>query len=112
MRLCDRYLAGKLGLVALIALMIFVSAVRPLTRPSGRLNRPLGLTRMSLLSEPANDDDTPVPLPVAADAQVLAPPLVGISLLVLKTRRTAFRSVPFRRLKLPPRSTAGSLSSD
>lgn len=112
MRLCDRSLAGALGFGALIALTIFVSAVRPLTHPSGRLDRPLGLTRMSLLSEPASNDDAPVPVPVAADAQVLAPALIGVPLLVLKSRRTAFRSVPVRRLKLPPRSSIGSLFSD
>ena len=65
-------LPDGLTVLALIALMLFVSAVRPLTRPSGRLYGSLGLTRMSLITESPHDDDTLLPAPSAA-AEVLAP---------------------------------------
>jgi hypothetical protein len=108
----DKSLPGKVGLVALIALTLFVSTVRPLTRPSGRLNLPQGLTRLSLLSEPASSEDIPLPVPATVDLHLLAPSLVGVLLLVLKTRRAAFRSVPIHRLRLRPRRTTASLLSD
>jgi hypothetical protein len=109
----DQSSSGKLAIVALIALSLFVSAVRPLTRPAGHLIRPLGLTHWSLLSEAGDHDSAPVPQPTVVEAHVLAPPLTSIALLVLlKTRRAAFRPVPVRRLKLLARSPADSLSSD
>jgi len=105
-------LSGRLSVLVLIALTLFVSAVRPITRPSGRLYVSLGLTRMSLITESPRDDDTPLPAPSPA-AELIAPPLLaGILLLVLKTRRCARRSVPFRRLRLPPRRTTGTIFSD
>jgi hypothetical protein len=98
-------------MVLLIALTVFVSAVRPLARHSDRLNRSLGLTRLSLLCEPAVDHDTPLPSPMAG-AQVFAPPLAAIVPITLKTRRTSRRSVVLRRPKLPPPRNADSLLSD
>ncbi len=102
---------GKLAVVALIALTLFVGAVRPLTRPSGPLNRPLGLTRWSLLSESGINEKTPLPSPAEAPALVFTAPLVSV-LLVLKTRRAAFRPVPVRRLKFFARNPVDSLLSD
>lgn len=104
---------GKLGLGMLIALTVFVSAVRPIAHPTGRLFPRFGLTRMSLLSEPPDIDSTAVPAPVVADAQVVELPLViSLLLLVLRTRRAAFLPFLFRRLKLPARSAERSLPSD
>jgi len=102
---------ARLGLVLLIALTVFVSAVRPPAWHSGRANSSLGLTRLSQLSEPAGDHDTPLPSPMAGE-QVFAPPLAAIVPITLKTRRTSRRSVPLRRLKLPPRSVTSSFFSD
>ena len=106
---------GKLGMVVVIALSILVSAVRPIAHPLGHLFPQLhGFTRMSLLSESPDTDSTSLPAPAVSDAHMIAPPLVvGLLLLVLKTRRTTFRPVSFRRLKLPARSAdRSSLPSD
>lgn len=103
---------GKVGMVVLITLTAFVSTVRPIAHPSGRLFPRFGLTRMSLLSEPSDADSTSLPAPAVPAAPVVGLPLVaGLLLLVLKTRRAAFRPVPFRRLKLPARSADRSLAS-
>ena len=108
----DTSFPTKLGVVTLIAFTVFVSAVRPLTRPSGRLNLPFGLTRMSLLTESPDDGRASLPTPPAA-TRVIEPMLVvGVLLHALKTRRRAFRSIPIRRLKLPARTTERSLPSD
>lgn len=104
-------LARKLGILALIAVTLLVSGLRPLARASGHLNMPPRMVRMSLLSVAAVDADAPVAPVKVVSVPVLAP-LIAVLLLVLKTRRTAFRSVPLRRLKIPPRSTAAPLSSD
>jgi hypothetical protein len=96
-------LSHKVGIVALTALTIFVISVRPVTRPSSALYGGLGLTRMSFLSVPADSDVTPHVSPAAAVSFMLVPPLAAVLVLVLKTRRAAFCSVPLRRLKLPPR---------
>ncbi len=101
---------ARVGMVLLIAVTVFVGAVRPLTRPVGHLYRPLGLTRLSLLSEAAVNDDTPLPAPVAG-APVFAPPLAIVPV-VWKTQRPSRRSVVLHRPKLPPPSDAGSLLSD
>jgi hypothetical protein len=104
---------GRVGIIALAALTVFVITVRPVTRPSSQLYGRLGLTRMSLLSEPPDNDVTPRVAPVAAVSFMLVVPLATLLALILKTRRAAFRSVPLRRLKLPPpRRPAGSPFSD
>ncbi len=105
-------LRGKLGMVVLIALTIFVITARPVARPSSHLYGRLGLTRMALLTEPANEDTPSLPVSTATVSYVFVPPLAGILLLLLKTRRTGYDSVPIRRLKLPPSRTAGSQFSD
>ncbi len=105
-------LSRKLGMAALIALTIFVISVRPVAHPSSHLYGRLGLTRMALLTEPADEDAPSLPLPTAAISHVFVPPVAGILLLLLKTRRTGYDSVPIRRLKLPPSRTAGSQFSD
>ena len=109
---CNLSLPGKLGMVALLALTVFVVTVRPLARPSGRLYGRLGLTQMALLTEAADHDTTSLPVPAAGRPYVFVPPLAGILLLLLKMRRTGFESAPVRRLKRPPRRTAGSQFSD
>ena len=106
-----RVLSGKLVVGALIGLTVFVSAVRPVTRPTGRLNRPLGLTRWSLLSEAAGDTSGPLPQPAVTDVEVVAVPVLSVPP-VLNTRPATFRPVSVRRLKLPPRSTTDSPLSD
>jgi hypothetical protein len=108
------FLPGKLAVVTLLGLTVFVSAVRPITHPLGEdLTPRYGLIGMSLLSEPPATDSTSLPAPVVTDAHVVELPLVvGLLLFVLKTRRAAFRPVPFRRLKLPAHSAERSLSSD
>lgn len=105
-------LPGKLGTVVMIALTIFVITTRPVARPSSPLYGRLGLSRMALLTEPANEDPASLPAPTVGVPYMFAPPLAGILLLLLKTRRTGFDSVPIRRLKLPPSRTAGSQFSD
>jgi hypothetical protein len=97
-----------------MVLTIFVSAVRPLVRTSALLGGTLGLTRWSLLCEPAVDDHSaaPAPLPAVVDTGSFAVPLIGVVLLLLRTRRSPFRTVPFRPLKLPPRNTTDSSSSN
>ena len=100
-------------MVVVVALTLFVVAVRPLARPTGHLYARFGLTRMSLLSESADNDSVPLQPPTASEAQSLQPLLlVGISLLVLKSRRVALRAVPLRRVKRPPRRPSNSLSTD
>jgi len=112
MRSAGSSLPTKAGLVVLIAVTIFVTAVRPLTRPTGHLYARFGLSRMSLLTEAADESGTPLPEPAVTHTHVVAPLLlVGALLLVLKARRAEFRSVPFRRLKLPARSPDRSISS-
>ena len=105
-------LLAKVGMVVLIALTVFVSAVRPVTRPTGRLYARFGLSRMSLLTEAADDNDSSLVAPAVVDAHVSTPLMaLGVLLLVLKTRRVELRSVPLRRLKLPARSPDRSVSS-
>ena len=104
---------AKLGMLVVVALTLFVIVVRPLARPTGHLYARFGLTRMSLLSESADDHSAPLQPPVEGGARSLAPVLiVGVLLLVLKTRRVQLRAVPVRRIKLPPCRTANSLSPD
>jgi hypothetical protein len=107
-------LASRVVIVALMALTLFVSAVRPLVRTSALLSGRLGLTRWSLLCEPTvdNDHDTPLPAPTIVDAGTLAFLLVGLVPLLLKTRRRAFHAVPFRPLKIPRPRTSDASSSD
>ena len=112
MRHAGSSLPARVGVVVFIALAVFVSVTRPLTRPTGHLYARFGLTRMSLLAEAADESGTPLPAPDVADAHVIAPLLLlGVLLLVLKTRRVELRSVPIRRLKLPARSPDCSVSS-
>ena len=104
---------GRLAMVALIAITVFVSTTRPLAHPAGRFAPQLhGFTRMSLLSESPDTDSTSLPAPVLTDAHLITPPLVGgLLLLVLKTRQAAFHPLPLRRLKLPARSADRSPAS-
>ncbi len=103
---------AKVGMTVLIGLTIFVSAARPLTRPTGRLYTGYGLTRMSLLTEAAKNSNTPVVAPAAVDAHVMTPlTVLGVLLLVLKTRWIELGLVPLRRLKLPARTPNRSVSS-
>jgi hypothetical protein len=106
-------LPSRLLIVALMALTLFVSAVRPLVRTSALLSGRLGLTRWSLLCEPAVEDDHDAPLasPVIVDTGALAFLLIGVVPLLLKSRRSAFRAVPVCRLKLPPRRSTDPSSS-
>ena len=105
--------AAKVGILIFAMLTLFVVVVRPLTRPAGHLYARFGLTRMSLLSESAEDDTPSLQPPTEGGTQSLPTILVvGTLLLVLKTRRIAFRTVPLRRAKRPPRRTFNSLSSD
>jgi hypothetical protein len=104
--------AVRLGTILVIGLTVFVSTLRPLTQASGHFFRPLGLTRLSLVSEPASDHGTLLVSPAMVNAPVLALLPVGVVLMVLKTRRASRRVVPLRRLKLPPRGVTSSLSSD
>lgn len=104
---------GKLSMGVVIALSVFVSAVRPIAHPLGHLFPQLrGFTRMSLLSESPDTDSTSLPAPIVADVHLVEPPLVvGLLLLVLQARRGTFRPVPLRRLKLPARSADRSSGS-
>jgi len=104
-------LLAKLGIVVLTLLATAAITVRPLTQPHGRLDKSFGFRRQAPLSEAARDHDAPVPVPPAT-VQVVIPPLLGLLILVLKRRRTAYRALPVRRLKLLPRHTAESLLSD
>lgn len=101
------YLPNKLGIVILLALTVFVGAVRPLTRHAGRLSVHFGLTRMSLLTEPPRDGQTRLPGSESVASVQFVRPLPAIALLlVLKVRRVAFQPVRIRRVKRPPRRPA------
>ncbi len=111
-RVSDR-LPVKVGLVVFLALTVFVSAARPLTRPTGRLYSHFGVTRMSLLTEPAANEEAAVLPPADTAGQLLRPFFfVAVLLLVLKTRRVAFQPLRVRRVKRPPRRPASSLLTD
>ena len=105
---------GKLGLVVMIMLIVFVSALRPLAHPAGRFFPQFrGLTRVSLLSESPDTDSQSVQPPVADVHFVELPVVIGLLLFMLGARRTVFRPVPPRRRKLPARSAKrGALPSD
>ncbi len=107
----EKVLSRTLVVGVLIGLTLLVSAVRPLTRPTGHLNRPLGLTRWSLLSEAAGDTSVPLSQPAVADTQVVVAPVLSV-LPVLNSRPVPFRPVSVHRLKLPPRSSTDSPPSD
>lgn len=98
----------KVGVAALILFAVLVGTLRPLARRFGRAHSQSGLTRLALLSEPADDGATPRQPVVRADVHLLVPVLVSVLLIVLKTRRIAFIPFPLRRLKLPPHSTTDS----
>ncbi len=104
--------AYRLGAVGLIAVIVCVGALRPLTRAPGHEHNGLGLTRLSLLSEAAADGDTPLKPPSRTDIYVLAPPLISALLIVLKIRRSAFVPARVRRLKLPSHRNTHSLPTD
>jgi hypothetical protein len=114
MRRIADYLPVKAGLLVFLALTLFVSVVRPLTRPTGHLYARFGLTRMSLLTDAAGDEDLAAVPPADTMGRLLRPAfVVGVLLLVLKTRRRiAFQSPPVRRVKRPPRRPTNSLPSD
>jgi hypothetical protein len=109
----DRSLASTLGIVALIVLPVVVSVVRPLARASGHLDLPPRTIRMGLLSVPALDADAveSSAAATAAETRVVAPVLLSVLLLVLKTRHITLHSVPPHRRKIPPRRAALSPSS-
>ena len=103
----------RAGIVVFLTLTLFVIVVRPLTRPTGHLYARFGLTRMSLLTEGSGDEDASVLPPADVTGRLLSPFLVlGVPLLALKTRRIAFRPIPVRRVKRPPRRPASSLLTD
>ncbi|HVO22186.1 MAG TPA: hypothetical protein VMW56_01010 [Candidatus Margulisiibacteriota bacterium] len=113
MRRVSDCLPAKIALVVFLALTVFVSVVRPLTRPTGRLYARFGVTRMSLLTEPAGNEEAGVLPPTDTVGQLVGPCLsVGVLLLVLKTRRVAFQPLRVRRAKRPPRRPASSLLTD
>ena len=100
-------------MMVILALAVFVSVVRPISRPIGHLYARLGLTRMSLLTESASDEDAAVLQPAHAIAHLVRPLLViAVLLLALKTRRFAFRPIPLRRVKRPQRQAATALFTD
>jgi hypothetical protein len=113
MRRIADYLPVRVGVLVFLALTLFVSVMRPLTRPTGHLYTRSGVTRMSLLTEPGDDEDADVSPSADTTDQVLQPfVFVGVLLLVLKTRRVAFRPLRVRRVKRPPRRPANALLSD
>ncbi|HUI25538.1 MAG TPA: hypothetical protein VL403_05590 [Candidatus Kryptonia bacterium] len=107
-------LSARMAVAALVVVTLFVSVARPVSRPADALTRSLGrrLTRLNLRAEASVDNKAPVPLPAEGHADALDLALVGVLLLLLKTRRAALHPVPVRRLKIPLPSTADSRSSD
>ncbi len=102
----------RTGLLTLIGLTVFTTVVLPLTRPTGRLYVPFGLTQMSLLTEAAHSNDTAPELPAKIDAPVTLTLLVlSAPLLVLKTRRIERRPISVRRTRLPAHSPDRALPS-
>lgn len=94
----------KVALVAVIALTIFVSALRPVAHPARRFFPQFqGFTRMSLLSEsPDTDSVAAEPSPAAAAPHFIVPPLViGVLLLLLRARRVVSLPIRLHRLRLP-----------
>jgi hypothetical protein len=87
----------RLGVLALLALGLFVNAMRPITRPE----MPQGMRRMSLLSEAATDDHIALPLPAILTTHVALPAQSVVAPRLLKIRRFSLQTVPLRHLKLP-----------
>ena len=113
MRRAAESLPLQVGIVVFLTLTLFVIVVRPLTRPTGQLYARFGLTRMSLLTESAGDEDAAVLPPIDVTGRLVHLFLVvAILLVALKTRRVAFQPIPLRRVKRPPRRAASSLFTD
>ncbi len=93
----------KVALVAVIALTVFVGALRPVAHPARRFFPEFqGFTRMSLLSEsPDTDRVVAEPSPATAAPHFIAPPLViGLLLFVLRVRRVVSLPIRLHRLRL------------
>ena len=107
-----RLSAVKLGILALIAVSLFVVLARPLTRPKGQLNQAHGFTRWSLLAEDGTHAHAPLAPPVSTRiaAVVVAFATVG---LCLRERVEGFcRTIPVRPRKIPSPRSSDSTSSD
>ncbi|HVN85293.1 MAG TPA: hypothetical protein VMW17_10650 [Candidatus Binatia bacterium] len=107
-------LIRKIGLLVLIAVTVFVTVARPGIRPADAITRALGrgLTRLNLRSEASVEHEPPFSSQPARKPVIVAAPLLGVLLLMLKRRRMALSPLPIRHLKIPPRPTANSQLSD
>ena len=90
---------AKIGVVALLAVCVYVSAVRTITRPSGQLCPPRGLSKWSLLAEMRPDEAVSLPPLVVSLTQRAAVPIVESA----PNRRPVARPI-LRRLNVPHRS--------
>jgi hypothetical protein len=102
----------KSVVTALVLFTVLVGTLRPLLHPSGSGHNQFGLTRLTLLSEPADSRSAPLKPPGRSDMRLLIPAVVSALLVVLKIRRTAFVPVPVRRLKLFSPTTTDSLPAE
>lgn len=101
--------ARRAGILALIAVSLFVVLVRPITRPTGPLARPQGFTRWSLLAEAGADDRAPLTPPVGESVVVFVVALAGVLPRLLERTQPSIPSLPFRRRKIPaPRACDSS----
>ena len=107
-------LPAKAGLVALIALSVYVGAVRTVTRPSGPLCQPLGLSRWSLMAEAdADAGKTPFESPPVAPLQFPAAPAAELRPPIARLAHPLEqRRVLPRPPKIPHRFAADSPDSD
>lgn len=103
-----RSMARRVGIIALIAVSLFVVLARPITRPTGRLNRPQGFTSWSLLAEAGLDDHAPIAPPVRQVTTVIVLALAGALPRLLARARHVLPSPPLRRRKIPSRRAADS----
>jgi hypothetical protein len=104
--------AGRLAIIALLALGVFVTSVRPIVRPQGDLYRARGMGRWGLLGEPAGDDDASPAVAVAEPESVVS--LLPTALPPLFERRTEQPVNPPLRLRhrtLPPPRAGDSPSA-
>lgn len=101
---------GKLGAVALVVLALLLGPLRPLVRAAGRdANHHLGCNQRLFLSEAPTDVDALLAPISRVDTRQVVAPLASTH--TTMTRRPAYVPIPVRWLKLPPRTTSGSLPS-
>jgi len=105
--------SAKLVILALVALGVFVSSARTLTRHGNPLARPRGLARWSLLGEIGDPDPEPASTAAAAETHPGEHPEPALlPRLILKLRQRIAGGTPLRRQKIPPLPSSDAALSD